>query len=85
MPPENRPVGAETNACRRFLAGEIEAMPRLTVILALGTVAHASTVRALGRRVVGFKFAHGAMLTLDGGLILADSYHCSRYNLSTAG
>ena len=83
VPPENRPVGAEINACRRFLAGEIEAMPRLAVILALGTVAHASVVRALGRRVAGFKFAHGAMHALGGGLTLADSYHCSRYNLNT--
>lgn len=83
VPPENRPLGGETTACRRFLAGEIEAMPRLAVILALGTVAHASTVRALGRRIADFKFAHGAMHTPGGGLTLADSYHCSRYNLNT--
>ena len=83
VPPENRPLGAETTACRRFLAGEIEAMPRLAVILALGTVAHASVVRALGRRIADFKFRHGAMHAPDGGPLLADSYHCSRYNLNT--
>ena len=83
VPPENRPVGAEINACRRFLADEIETMPRLAVILALGTVAHASVIRALGRRVADFKFAHGAMHALGGGPTLADSYHCSRYNLNT--
>ncbi|MCY4550339.1 MAG: uracil-DNA glycosylase [Defluviicoccus sp.] len=83
VPPENRPLGAEANACRRFLAGEIEAMPRLAVILALGTVAHASVVRALGRRLADLKFGHGAMHPLDGGPVLADSYHCSRYNLNT--
>ncbi|MDE0057311.1 MAG: uracil-DNA glycosylase [Defluviicoccus sp.] len=83
VPPENRPLGGEATACRRFLAGEIEAMPRLAVILALGTVAHASVVRAVGRRIADFKFAHGAMHALDGGTVLADSYHCSRYNLNT--
>ena len=83
VPPRNRPVGAEINACRPFLDGEISAMPRLAVVLALGTVAHATVLRTLHRRVAGFKFAHGAMHTLEGGPILADSYHCSRYNLNT--
>lgn len=83
VPPQNRPVGAEINACRRFLDGELASMPRLAVVLALGTVAHASVLRTLGRRVAGFKFAHGAMHVLEGGPVLADSYHCSRYNLNT--
>ena len=83
VPPENRPVGAEINACRPFLNGELAAMPRLAVVLALGTIAHTTVLRALGRRVAEFKFAHGAMHALEGGPILADSYHCSRYNLNT--
>ncbi len=83
VPPRNRPVGAEINACRPFLKAELAAMPRLSVVLALGTVAHATVVRTLGRRAAEFKFAHGAMHALDDGLALADSYHCSRYNLNT--
>ena len=83
VPPQNRPVGAEINACRPFLEAELAAMPRLSVVLALGTVAHATVVRTLGRRAAEFKFAHGAMHALDDGLALADSYHCSRYNLNT--
>ena len=83
VPPENRPLGAEVNACRPYLKGEIDAMPRLAVVLALGTVAHATILRTLGRRVAEFKFAHGAMHALGGGRLLADSYHCSRYNLNT--
>ena len=83
VPPQNRPLGAEVNACRRFLDGEIEAMPRLSLVLALGTVAHAAILRTLGHRIADFKFAHGAMHSLGGGLLLADSYHCSRYNLNT--
>ena len=83
VPPQNRPVGAEINACRPFLDGELAAMPRLAVVLALGTVAHATILRTLRRRVADFKFAHGAIHALDGGFTLADSYHCSRYNLNT--
>ena len=83
VPPQNRPLGAEANACRPFLKGEIEAMPRLSVVLALGTVAHAAILRTLGHRIADFKFAHGAMHSPGGGLVLADSYHCSRYNLNT--
>ena len=83
VPPANRPIGAETTACRPFLLGEIEAMPNLAVVLALGTVAHAATLRTLGQRVAAFKFAHGALHRPGGGLVLADSYHCSRYNLNT--
>ena len=83
VPPENRPLGAEVNACRPYLKGEIEAMPRLAAVLALGTVAHATLLRTLGLRLADFKFAHGAMHALGDGLLLADSYHCSRYNLNT--
>ncbi len=30
-----------------------------------------------------YPFAHGAMHTLPSGVLLADSYHCSRYNTNT--
>jgi uracil-DNA glycosylase len=58
-------------------------MPRLRAILALGTLAHAAVLRARGLRLSGYKFAHGALHALPGGLALADSYHVSRYNTST--
>ncbi len=83
VPPENRPTAAETNTCRRFLSAEIAAMPRLRVIVALGGIAHQSILRALGQRVSGYKFQHGAVFELPDGLTLADSYHCSRYNTNT--
>ncbi len=83
VPPENKPVGGEINACRRFLAGEIAAMADLKVILALGGVSHASVLRTLGLRVTAFKFAHGALHRIAGGTVIADSYHCSRYNTNT--
>ena len=83
VPPGNKPTPAEINACRGFLAAELAAMPDLAAVLALGTVAHGSVLAALRERRAAFPFAHGARHHLSGGLLLADSYHCSRYNTNT--
>ncbi len=86
VPPQNKPVGAEINTCRPFLAARIAALPRLRVILALGRIAHDSTARALGLRPSAVPFAHRARhdLTHEGRpLTLVSSFHCSRYNTNT--
>ena len=83
VPPENKPTPAETAACRPFLTTEIGRMRHLRVILALGAVAHASTVVALGERPMKHPFRHGALHRMGRGLLLADSYHCSRLNTNT--
>jgi uracil-DNA glycosylase family 4 len=83
VPPENKPEPAEVSACRAFLAAEIAAMPALRVVLALGATAHGSALATLGEIRARFRFAHGAVHRLGGGLLLADSYHCSRYNTNT--
>ncbi|MGH7124377.1 MAG: uracil-DNA glycosylase [Stellaceae bacterium] len=83
VPPENKPEPKEIAACNGFLAEEIAAMPRLEAILALGAIAHGAVLRALGERKAAFPFKHGAIHTLGTGVLLADSYHCSRYNTNT--
>lgn len=83
VPPENKPTPAEVAVCRDFLADEIKAMANLRAIVALGTVSHASTVAALGRRPAHFAFGHGARHDVKPGVTLFDSYHCSRYNTNT--
>jgi uracil-DNA glycosylase family 4 len=83
VPPENRPTPLESATCRRFLAAEIATMPKLRAILALGSIAHASVLSAMGEKQARFPFAHGALHPLGTGLILADSYHCSRLNTNT--
>jgi uracil-DNA glycosylase family 4 len=83
VPPQNKPQPAEIATCRRFLAGELAAADRIRAILALGAVAHASVIAALGLRRVIFPFAHGRLHALPQGGLLADSYHCSRYNTNT--
>ena len=83
VPPQNKPVGAEVAACRCFLADEIAKLRRLKVILALGILAHGAVLAALGEKKSAWKFGHRKFHSLSGGLILADSYHCSRYNTNT--
>jgi uracil-DNA glycosylase family 4 len=83
VPPENKPTSAEIKTCRTFLSGEIAAMGDLRAVLALGRIAHDSTVAALGQRVAALKFGHGAQHAIPGGPKLFDSYHCSRYNTQT--
>lgn len=82
VPPENKPVGAEITTCRTFLVPTIARFPNLRAVLALGSIAHQSTVRALGGRVAAYPFKHGGQLQA-GAITLFSSYHCSRYNTNT--
>ena len=83
VPPENKPTPAEIGACLPFLKARIAMLPRLAAILALGRIAHDSTLSAFGCRKSQFTFAHGKQHALPGGIALFDSFHCSRYNTNT--
>jgi uracil-DNA glycosylase len=83
VPPENKPTPAEIATCCRFLKARFAALPRLAAIVALGRIAHDSTLAALGCRKAQFPFAHGACHTLSEQVVLFDSFHCSRYNTNT--
>lgn len=82
-PPENKPTPAEIAACRPYLNARMDALPQLKAILALGSIAHESVLRAHGLKPTQAKFAHGAEAALPGGRMLVSSYHCSRYNTQT--
>ncbi len=82
VPPQNKPLPAEIANCRPFLAATFTTMPRLRAIVALGRIAHESTVKALAVRAAAAPFAHGA-IHQAGEMRLYDSYHCSRYNTNT--
>lgn len=83
LPPQNKPVGAEINTCRRYLEVELAELQTGSVVIALGSIAHKSVVAAVGARQKDYPFAHAAERPLPGGLVLLDSYHCSRYNTQT--
>lgn len=83
LPPGNRPTPKEIQACRPFLEAELKAMPHLKVVIALGTIAHQSAIKALGGKLPKYRFEHNAIHKMPSGIILIDSYHCSQYNQNT--
>ena len=82
VPPQNKPVGAEINACRPFMLARLQALPRLKAIVCLGRIAHDTLIRGLGARLADHPFGHQARHHV-GDHAIFDSYHCSRYNTNT--
>ncbi len=83
VPPANLPEPREVATCNQFLTAELQAMTRLRIVLALGVLAHAAVLKACGIPPARVRFSHGTVHELPDGLMLADSYHVSRYNTST--
>ncbi len=83
LPPQNKPIGSEINACNSYLKAEIKKFKKNTVIIALGLVAHKAIIKAMEGKQSDFAFKHNAHHKITSGHILIDSYHCSRYNTNT--
>jgi uracil-DNA glycosylase family 4 len=83
VPPANLPIPSEVATCNRYLAAEMAAMPRLSTVLSLGVLSHAAVLKACNLPASRVRFRHGDVHELPDGLLLADSYHVSRYNTST--
>jgi uracil-DNA glycosylase family 4 len=83
VPPQNKPKPEEIATCRTFLIGRIAALPNLASLLAIGRIAHDAILDAFQLKKRDFPFSHGARHALPGGLVLFDSYHCSRQNTNT--
>jgi len=86
VPPQNKPETSEIRNCRPYLAGELTGLPKLRAILALGLIAHKSTLATLGFKQSAFGFSHNAAHVVgndNAPLTLFNSYHCSRYNTNT--
>ncbi len=83
LPPDNKPVGAEINTCNAYLANELRLLTKDSVMLALGGIAHRAIIRAMSLRQADYPFGHAAEHEVAAGIMLLDSYHCSRYNTNT--
>ena len=83
VPPQNKPEPSEIKTCRQFLKSELETLPNVKVILALGKIAHDSVCDTLGAKKTLYPFKHGAAYEKIGRFTLISSYHCSRYNTNT--
>ncbi len=82
VPPQNKPLPVEINTCRQFLVANLDTMPKLRAIVALGRIAHDSVLKPLKLKASQAPFGHGAVHQA-GAFKLYDSYHCSRYNTNT--
>jgi uracil-DNA glycosylase family 4 len=83
LPPANKPLPEEIRSCNSYLATELQALPSVRVVLALGRIAHDSVLLACGLRRSAFVFTHAGEHRLGATRHLLDSYHCSRYNTQT--
>jgi uracil-DNA glycosylase family 4 len=88
-PPGNKPTFEEIRRCRHFLERELELLPNLRAVVALGKIAfdvYLSILRDRGviRSRSDFVFAHNvAYRTGPGQPLLVSSYHPSQQNTST--
>ncbi|MDB5740901.1 MAG: Uracil-DNA glycosylase [Alphaproteobacteria bacterium] len=82
VPPQNKPEPSEIKTCRQFLISELDTLPNVKVILALGKIAHDSVLKTLDARISAHPFKHGVAYDI-GRFTLISSYHCSRYNTNT--
>jgi uracil-DNA glycosylase family 4 len=86
-PPDNKPLPSERDNCAPYLVRELTALDRVRVLLALGSFAWASALRAfasLGAQPPRPlpRFAHGAEVVIDRWTLLG-CYHVSQQNTFT--
>lgn len=88
-PPDNKPLRQEILACRPFLARELELLPNIRVVVALGWIALDAYLSVLQdsdliRSRARFRFGHNACFeTHEGGPLVLCCYHPSQQNTST--
>lgn len=80
-PPGNKPTPAEVLICRSWLERELELMPQIRVVAALGRLAFDNYLALRGLPRARFHFAHNQVH--DAGVTLISSYHPSQQNTST--
>ena len=86
-PPDNKPTPEEITRCLPHLDAEINALPRIRVVVALGKIAFDAYLQLLKQRGVNIRprplFAHAAAHALPNGQTLVGCYHPSRQNTNT--
>ena len=87
-PPGDKPTPDEIRACSAHLTAEVDALPKVRVVVCLGKIAWDGYMAHLVKQGVitrksEFVFGHGAEYTLPNSLILLGSYHPSLRNTLT--
>jgi uracil-DNA glycosylase family 4 len=88
-PPDNKPTPQEIRNCRPYLERELDLLPNLKVVVALGKIAfdnYLDVLKSRGaiRSRAAFPFGHNRQFrTAPGHPALVSSYHPSQQNTST--
>jgi uracil-DNA glycosylase family 4 len=86
-PPDNMPTPEEILACQAHLEAEIQQLPNLTVVVALGKIAFDAWWRVLASKGLGVRprpaFGHEAIYRPRGSPVVIAAYHPSRQNTNT--
>jgi uracil-DNA glycosylase family 4 len=86
-PPDNKPTPEEIGRCLSHLEAELDALPRVSVVVALGKIGFDAYLQLLTRRNIVLRprpaFAHAAPFRLPNGQTLVGCYHPSRQNTNT--
>ena len=85
-PPKNKPLPGEIENCRPYLLKELDLLDRIKVIVPLGQIAFAQTLKSLrirGVEILPLTFGHGKVYSLPNGQIMITSYHPSQQNTQT--
>jgi uracil-DNA glycosylase len=86
-PPDNKPTPEEIRRCLPHLVAELDALPRVRVVMALGRIAFDAYLQVPGGRRVASRprpvFGHGSVHHLANGQTLIGCYHPSRQNTNT--
>ncbi len=85
-PPKNKPLPEEIENCRPYFLKELDLLENVRVIVPLGQIAFAQTLRSLrlkGLKVPTLAFGHGRIYPLPDGEALVTTYHPSQQNTQT--
>ena len=85
-PPQNKPLPQEIENCRAYLLRELHLLRNVRVIVPLGQIAFAQTLRSLRQKGVdipALSFGHGKRYVLANGQTLLTTYHPSQQNTQT--
>jgi uracil-DNA glycosylase family 4 len=86
-PPDNKPTPEELARCLPHLEAELDALPAIRVVVALGKIGFDAYLQLLKRRGIVLRprppFAHAARYHLPNGQTLVGCYHPSRQNTNT--
>ncbi len=86
-PPDNKPTPEEVARCLPHLEAEVDALPHIRIVVALGRIGFDAYLQMLKRKEIVVHprpaFGHGSVAELPNGQTLIGCYHPSRQNTNT--